>query len=163
MDTPGNITPVKFIHRLFIFALIAKGLNGLAEIASGIILLFIQPAAVSGLIFKLTQIELNEDPADLVANYFLRLGREFSVSSQIFGSFFLLSHGIIKIGLLLALWKRKHWAYPTALIVFGIFIVYQTYRFYLFHSAGLILLNLMDAAVMALTYWEYRRLKPKDV
>jgi uncharacterized membrane protein len=55
--------------------------------------------------------------------------------------------------------KQKLWAYPSAVIVFGAFIVYQLYRFTLTHSIGLIALSLFDLVVIWLIHLEYRALK----
>ncbi|MFH1523248.1 MAG: DUF2127 domain-containing protein [Patescibacteria group bacterium] len=159
MNVIKNIIPERFIRHSFTVTIILKGLNGILEIASGFILFFIHPSQVSGLVFKLTQFELNEDPTDFIANYLVGLANDFSLSVQFFSSIFLLSHGIIKLALLIALWKKKIWAYPTAMIVFSIFIAYQAYRYSLYHSTGLILLSILDALIIILTYLEYQRIK----
>ncbi|MFA5318082.1 MAG: DUF2127 domain-containing protein [Patescibacteria group bacterium] len=156
---PKEKYPGQYEHIAFIAALAGKGVNGLLEIIGGVILIFINPAFARGLIFKLTQFELTEDPADLVANYLVKAAERFSVSAQVFGAVFLLSHGIIKIVLLVALFKKKLWAYPLASAVFSLFVVYQSYRFYLYRSPELILLNIIDIIIIVLTCFEYRRLR----
>ncbi|BCG83133.1 hypothetical protein MesoLj113b_66750 [Mesorhizobium sp. 113-3-3] len=49
------------------------------------------------------------------------LASNFSVSTQHFYAFYLLSHGIVKLALVVALLKNKLWAYPSSLIVLGLF------------------------------------------
>ena len=46
-----------------------------------------------------------------------------------------------------------------ALAVFGLFIVYQAYRFTLTHSSWLVLITVVDIVVIALTWYEYGYLK----
>jgi uncharacterized membrane protein len=107
----------------------------------------------------LTQSELSEDPKDLIANFLIKTAREFSVSTQLFGIVYLLSHGIIKIFLVASLWQRRLWAYPAAIIFFTAFCMYQMYRYYFTYSIWLIILTVLDIFVIALTSIEYHRLK----
>ncbi|GAC1575862.1 MAG: hypothetical protein NVS3B5_07120 [Sphingomicrobium sp.] len=44
----------------------------------------------------------------------------------------------------------KLWAYPASLVVMGLFIIYQLYRFSYTHGVGLILLTVFDLIVIAL-------------
>jgi uncharacterized membrane protein len=55
-----------------------------------------------------------------------------------------------------ARWREKRWAFPVAIAVFLLFIVYQLYRFTLTHSPWLMLLTLFDVAVLWLIWNEYR-------
>ena len=48
------------------------------------------------------------------------------------------------------------WAYPVSLVVLGLFIVYQLYRFSYTHGVGLIVLTVFDVIVMGLIWHEYR-------
>ena len=143
----------------FDVAMILKGLNGLLEIIGGILLIFLTPDRMNNFMRFITQAELLEDPKDMVANLFLRFGREFSVSSQNFGIFYLLSHGILKVVLVTLLLRRKLWAYPISLVVFVLFVVYQIYRFTISHSAFMILLSIIDIVIIVMTYMEYKRIK----
>jgi len=103
----------------------------------------------------MTQEELNENPNDFIATYLLNLVQDFSVSNKQFYAFYLLSHGLIKILLVIGLLRNKMWSYPASLAVLGLFIVYQLYRFSYTHSFGLILLTIFDLFVMALVWHEY--------
>ncbi|MCX6765773.1 MAG: DUF2127 domain-containing protein [Candidatus Moranbacteria bacterium] len=153
----------KVIHDTFRVGILLKGLNGILEIIGGILLFFIRPETLNYLVRLLTQNELSEDPKDLFANFLVHAARGFSVSSQIFGGLFLLSHGLIKIFLIAALFRKKLWAYPLAIAVFGIFIFYQMYRYSISHSAWLIVLTILDIFVVTLTYLEYQNLKTRQI
>uniref|UniRef100_A0A7C3V4F4 DUF2127 domain-containing protein n=1 Tax=Desulfobacca acetoxidans TaxID=60893 RepID=A0A7C3V4F4_9BACT len=151
------------IHRAFEIGIFLKGLNGVLELLGGLLLLFLPLATINSVVGLLTQNELSEDPRDLIANFLVRSAHDLSVRGQVFGGLFLLSHGLIKIGLIVALFQRKLWAYPLAMAVFGLFIVYQMYRYTLSYSAWMISLSGLDAAVILLTYLEYRNLKAEDL
>ena len=80
---------------------------------------------------------------------------------KLFISLYLLSHGIVKLGLIIALWKEKRWAYPLAIVVFGGFIVYQIYKYAIQPSLVLLVLTDLDMAVIILTWLEWRHRKKK--
>jgi uncharacterized membrane protein len=107
----------------------------------------------------LTQEELVEDPRDVIANYLLHSAQNLSIGTQLFVAFYLLSHGSIKLWLIIGLLRQKLWYYPTAIVVFGLFIVYQLYRFSFTHSAWLLLITEVDVIVIALTWHEYKYLR----
>jgi uncharacterized membrane protein len=144
---------------LFRVSVLLKGLDGAFEILGGVALLALSPSWILGAVAFLTQDELAEDPHDLVANYLLHAAQNFSVGAERFMALYLFSHGIIKIGLVVALLKDKLWAYPVAVIVFGGFILYQLYRFTLTHAPGLVALSLFDLVLIWLVWIEYRALK----
>jgi uncharacterized membrane protein len=83
----------------------------------------------------------------------------FSVSDRHFYAFYLLSHGLIKIFLVAGLLRNKLWAYPAALVVMSLFILYQLYRYTYTQSFGLIVLSVFDIVVIALIWHEYRILR----
>ncbi len=74
-----------------------------------------------------------------------------------FASWYLLSHGGVKLCLVLALLWNKLWAYPLMIVMLSAFIGYQMYRFTLTHSAAMIVLTVFDLIVIALTWIEYRQ------
>ena len=121
--------------------------------------MWLPPQTLKGFVWAITRHELSEDPKDLIANFLVRSAGHFSVSAKVFGSVYLFSHGIIKIALILSLWKRKLWSYQAAIVFFILFIIYQMYRYTHHHSAWLILLSILDVIVVMLTWLEYRNLK----
>ena len=46
-----------------------------------------------------------------------------------FAAIYLLSHGVIKVVLVASLFRELLWAYPAAIVVFTLFIVYQLYPY----------------------------------
>lgn len=146
-------------HKLFHVGIIVKGIDGALEIMGALLILMISPQTLDRIVHLLTQHELSEDPKDIIANYLIHAANHFSVSSQLFGFIYLLSHGIIKIILIMSLWKQRLWSYPVAMIFFALFGMYQMYKYYLDHSPGWIVLTILDVLVIVLTWLEYRQLK----
>ena len=156
--------PKDWLDRLFVIGIIGKGLNGLAELVGGLLLLFVTPDSIHHVVAVLTRGELSEDPNDLVARYLLHTADGLTGSAVIPGAVYLLVHGAVKIVLVIALLLNKLWAYPCMIIVLLIFIGYQMYRIALQPNVGLIALTLFDAVIVTLTWLEYRRQRriPKD-
>jgi uncharacterized membrane protein len=117
------------------------------------------PHVLLGVVATLTQQELAEDPRDMIANYLLHSAQHLSLGTKEFAAIYLLSHGAIKLWLIVGLLREKLWYYPVAMIVFGLFIAYQLYRFSFTHSAFLLLITAIDIAVIILTWHEYRYLR----
>jgi uncharacterized membrane protein len=144
------------IHRIFEISILLKGAHALIECIGGLLLAFVSTSAIPRLVNALTQEELVEDPGDFVATHLLSLAHNYTVGTQHFYAFYLLSHGVIKMALVVGLLRNKLWAYPASLVVLGVFIVYQLYRFSYTGGLGLIVLTVFDVLVMGLIWHEYR-------
>ena len=153
----------KIIHRLFDISLILKGLHSIIEIVGGFAVLFISQQFIVNIVLSITQEELSDDPNDFFSNYLIHSAQNFSVSSQHFIAFYLLSHGIIKGFLVINLFKEKLWAYPLAMGVFTLFGVYQIYEFARHGSMWLLALTVLDIIVILLTWHEYRYMKKTGI
>lgn len=149
----------KNIHVAFEISLMLKGAFALAEIAAGIFAYFVTRQFLLDLVHVITRTELTEDPRDFVANYLFHAAQDLSVSSQHFAAFYLLSHGAIKLWLIIGLWQKKLRYYPAAIVVFGLFILYQMYRYSFTHSLSLLLITVLDVVVIGLTWFEYQHLR----
>jgi uncharacterized membrane protein len=149
--------PQDTLDRVFEIGIIAKGLNGLAELVGGLLLLFVSPGAIHHLVAMVTQGELSEDPHDVIARYLLHTADGLTGSALLFGAAYLLVHGAVKVRLVIALLLNKLWAYPCMITVLLIFIGYQLYRIVLQPSVGLVALTVFDAVIVVLTWREYRR------
>lgn len=150
------------LHKSFEIAILIKGIDGILEIIGGILLSFLSPARLNRIVALLTQHELSEDPKDVIANVMIRLSSSFSISSQHFGVFYLVSHGLIKFILIILLWRRKLWSYPLTIASLILFMAYQLYRFSFTHSVLLIALTIFDAVMIILTWSEFKRIKESN-
>lgn len=153
-----NPTGERRLRQLFDASIIIKGLDGLLQVAAGVLLLFVKPQSLNRALIALTEHELLQDPKDKIANYILSLGH-LSAGSKLFGILFLLSHGLIKIFIVIGLLKNKLWFYPLGIVVFTAFGLYQIYQYSHTHSLGLLILTILDVFVVALTWHEYRVIK----
>lgn len=149
----------KRISQFFKLGVSLKGAHAVIEIISGLILLLVPLSVFTQLAVWLTKTELLEDSNDFIANYLLNFSNQLSLNTIIFGGVYLLSHGLIKIVLVVGLLKNKLWAYPWSLAVLGLFILYQVYRFAFTHSIALVLLTIFDLVVMWLIWREYQIVK----
>ncbi len=144
------------IHQIFEVSILLKGGHALIECLGGILLALVSNQAITNFVGRATQYELSEDPNDLVATYLLHWAQGFSIETRHFYAFYLLSHGVVKLFLVIGLLREKLWAYPASLIVLGLFIAYQIYRFTYTNSPALIALSIFDIVVMGLVWHEYR-------
>jgi len=154
----------------FRISLILKGIFAVSEIIGGLaayLVIFVGDilAGFGAQQFLLTianavtREELTEDPRDFIANHLIQWTQSISIGSLNFAALYLLAHGIIKLWLIVGLLRKRLWYYPTALIVFTLFIVYQLYRYSFTHSVLLLLITAVDAVVIALTWHEYKYLR----
>jgi uncharacterized membrane protein len=132
----------KRIHQLFVASVLAKGAHALIEVAGGLTLYLLGADVIAQWI----------RPHEWAAHH-------FRPSEQHFYAFYLLSHGLIKGVLVVFLLREKLWAYPASIAVFGLFILYQLYRYSFTHDPGLIALSIFDLFVIALAVHEYRLLR----
>jgi uncharacterized membrane protein len=151
------------LDRVFDVSITLKGLDGVLEVIGGVLLLFLTPHRLNAIVMFLTQHELSQDPKDFIATHLLFYAQRYTASTALFLTVYLLSHGIIKIILVVALLQQRLWAYPVAIVVLGVFIVYQIYRLALQLSLGLLALTLFDIFIVGLTVLEYRKRRAKIV
>ena len=147
------------IHQIFEVSVLLKGAHALIECASGILLALVSTNAIASLVDRLTQEELIEDPHDFLATHLLAWAQNFSLGAKTFYALYLLGHGIVKLLLVIGLLRGKLWSYPASLVVLGLFIAYQLYRFAYTHGPGLIVLTIFDVFVMGLIWHEYKLIR----
>ena len=149
----------KLIHLAFQISLWLKALFALTEIFGGVAAFFVTQEFLVEAANVVTHGELKEDPHDLVANFLRNSVHHLSLNTQHFAGIYLLVHGIVKLWLIIGLLRVRLWYYPTALVVFTLFIVYQLYRFSHTHSIWLLFVTAVDVIVIGLTCHEYRYLR----
>ncbi len=145
------------VDQVFEVSLVLKVLDGLIEIVGGGLLLFVTPGSIHRFGVWVTQQELLDGSHNFLGHHLVEASVHLTVGSVLFAAIYLLSHGIVKIGLVIGIWIEQLWAY-LGLIAFTVgFIIYQIYRMYYTHSVGLLLLTLFDFAIVYLTTAEYRK------
>ena len=144
------------LHRLFEIGVIVKGVDGVLEILGGVLFLLVSPSTLNSLVIFLTAHELSEDRHDLVAGWLRHAVENLSSDTKLFASVYLLIHGLIKVFLVAGLLRGRRWAYPTALGMLGVFILYQLYRFTHTHSLALLVFTVFDVGIVFLIWREYQ-------
>lgn len=154
-----ELSETKYFDAAFDFSLLLKGIFSLMEIGAGLFIYFSTRSSLLDMAQDVTRLELIEDPHDFIANHLLHAAQHLSVSSQHFSAIYLFSHGVIKLWLIIGLFRKKLGYYPAAMIVFSVFIAYQLYRFSLTGSLSLLLITSVDVLVIWLTMLEYQHLR----
>jgi uncharacterized membrane protein len=144
------------IHQIFEVGVWLKGIHALIECLGGAVLYVVTTDAIVSWVNFLTREELRNDPNDFIAGHLWQMASQFSVASQHFYAFYLLSHGLIKLLLVVGLLRNKLWSYPASLAALGAFMAYQLYRYSYTHSAGLLVLTVFDVIVVVLIWHEWR-------
>ena len=151
----------KLLDRTFFVSLIVKLADGVLELIGGAVLLVMTPGQIQTAVAAVTRGELAEDPNDLVANLLVRYAGQLNVSLTVFGAWYLLVHGVVKVLLVAAVLRDHLWAYPWLIGFLVAFIGFQGYELVVHYSWGLLLLTLFDVFIVYLTVREYRRHKAR--
>lgn len=151
----------KLLDRTFFVSLIVKLADGVLELVGGAVLLLMTPGQIRRAVAAVTRGELAEDPNDLVANLLVRYAGQLNVSLTVFGAWYLLVHGVVKVLLVAAVLRDHLWAYPWLIGFLVAFIGFQGYELVVHYSWGLLLLTLFDIFIVYLTVREYRRHKAR--
>jgi uncharacterized membrane protein len=160
---PGGVTPAESrrerrLHRFFEITLALKALFAVGEIVAAIGVYVVPLDWVADLVGAVTSAELARHPHDIVAAHLADWAANLSVGTQHFVALYLLSHGVVKLWVIIGLMRERLWYYPVALVLFTLFVVYQIHRYLLTHSLSLIVITIVDLVVIALTWHEYRYL-----
>jgi uncharacterized membrane protein len=145
------------LDRAFEVSLLLKGLDGIAETIGGLFLLFVRPQHVTEWVRTLTAHELSHDPHDFFAKHLLHWANDFTKGAAVFAGLYLLSHGVIKLILVVEILREHLWAYLGLIVVTAGFIIYQVVRIIEKPTLSYIALTIFDVVVVALTAKEYSR------
>jgi uncharacterized membrane protein len=150
----------KYVDIIFKISLVLKAFNAIIEILAGIAAAFLTQEFLVNVVTRLTQSELFQDPDDSFAHFLLNSAQHFSSSDKFFILFYLLSHGLVKLALVLGLYMKKRWAYTYSFIIFGLFIIYQMYHyFFVGHSVWYLFLTVLDVFILWIIWREYKFVK----
>ena len=147
----------------FLASVLAKGAISLAEVIAGLFVIFVPVASVTAWVINLAQAELIEEPGDFIATHLVQFAQTLTIPSNTFIAFYLLSRGVIRLFLVIALLKDILWAYPTSLAVLGLFIIYQIYQMSVSFSAVLLVLTIFDLIVMWFIWKEYKMVRALEM
>lgn len=146
----------RWLHQLFEASLLVKGVLASLEAAAGLGLLLTSNAFIQRFVDWLTHYEIAEDPHDKLASVARHYAEAFSIQTQHFYALYLLSHGALKLGMVIALAMGAMWAYPGAMVILAGFVVYQMYSWAGGGSMVLLALSAFDLFMIWLVWQEYQ-------
>jgi uncharacterized membrane protein len=142
---------------VFRISIILKGLDAVVEIIGGILLLFVTSSNITHFVAWLTRSTLAHNPHNSIAISLNHSVDHLAANSTLFGAVYLLSHGVIKLFVIINVLRDKYWAYPVLIIVLIGFIVYQVIDIKNTHSVAMTLLTIFDIFVIIMTWLEWQK------
>jgi uncharacterized membrane protein len=151
--------PQTLLDKAYEIGIIIKGIDGVLELIGGVLVLTISPQTFTGITQFLTQDALQENPHNFIATHIAKLGHHLASGHNFFAAAFLLTHGLVKVVLVACLLLNKLWAYPWALVILGLFMVYQAYLLITGPTFGMAFLTVLDAVIIWLIYREWQQVR----
>ena len=148
-------------HTLFKSSILLKGFFAVLETLAGLTLLVSTRDHLTQFIHFMFHNRLVADPNDPFATFALAQLQDFDVTRHTFIAVYLTLHGLVKVGVVAALYSERLWAFPVGLTALGVFIVYQMERYFATHAPLLLLISVLDAFIMLLAWREWQALKSK--
>lgn len=145
-----------WLHELFEASLVIKALLAATEAAAGLTFLLTPNHRFLNAIHWLLEKELIPHRHDLLAEWANAAATALSIQTQHFYAIYLLSHGGLKLAMVLLLARGIRWAYPASMVLLALFILYQMNHWTHTHSPTLLILTAFDAVMIYLVWREYR-------
>lgn len=142
------------LHNSFQVSVLMKGAMATLEILAGALLWILGPRAVA-FAQQVTLHRIGDPRNDWIAAHLRQFAESISLQSDHFYALYFISHGLVKLVLVIGLWHESRWAFPTSILAMSGFIVYQLYRYTQTGSVGLLVLSGFDLLVIALIWREY--------
>ncbi|WP_369252045.1 DUF2127 domain-containing protein [Geodermatophilus amargosae] len=153
---PGTTT-----DRLLRAALFLKGLDGAVELLAGLALLVAGPRPLAGLLRRVVEHHLLGSPHGALAERLAAGEAALGGGDRTFAVLYLTLHGLVKLGLVVALLREVLPAYPVAAAVLGLFCAFEVYRAVDRDAWSMWAAAALDLAVVVLVLREYRRLRSR--
>lgn len=140
------------LDKAFAVGLFLKALDGFFESLSGVAVLFIKRQWVLDAAHGL----VGYHPHNVIGTYLLKSAEDFGKGTALFAALYLLSHGLVKLVLVVEIVREHLWAYPGLIVVTAGFILYQLYHLFFVHvTFSFIGLTVFDVIIIWLTWREY--------
>ncbi|RLK54201.1 DUF2127 domain-containing protein [Actinokineospora cianjurensis] len=151
------------MHGLFRVALAVKAVDGGAQLLGGLVLAIIPTTVLTGLANDLLTRDLVGNHDGTLAHHLATAIRDFgNPGTRVFAVVFLLLHGMVKLGLVAALYRQVRPAYPVAVLILTAFVVYELIRAAHTGSIALPFFAALDLITIALVLREYRDLRKRS-
>ncbi len=142
------------ITDIFFVSISLKTIQGIIELAAGILILLSTTGYISRILIKLSEIDMLEGPKDSASVSLIHTATNFSSASKTFIVIYLLAHGIIKIFLIIGLFRKKLWAYTAFMYIMIAFTAYEIYRLAVHYSLLLAIISAFDILLIYLVMRE---------
>ncbi len=148
--------PNSLFHAAYLGTIAIKGIDGAVETLAGLVLLFVGKTRLHHLAMRLTAPELLHPGSH--TGHLIRNGAEGLMhASAAFLVFYLLVHGILKLGIAVSLIReRSAWIFPVSAVILTGFVGFMLYKLTLHWSLWLLSFALFDAVTIALVLNEWR-------
>ncbi|MCG8914925.1 DUF2127 domain-containing protein [Actinokineospora sp. PR83] len=145
---------------LFRLAVVVKGADGVLQLLGALVLLLVPPALITGVANAVITRDLLGDQRGMLAHHLSRAAADFAEGgTRGFAIWYLLLHGVVKIGLVVALSRRVVTAFPVACVVLLALVGYEVLRAVRTDSIALAAFAAVDLLVVAAVWREFRRLR----
>ena len=143
------------LHYAYLVVILIKGFDGAMEALAGLIIAVTGPERLYEWVIRLTAPELTGHHPALHA---IRNGAtRLEESSHRFVIFYLLVHGLLKLGVVIALLRGGgRWVFPAASLILTGFIAYMSWRLTIHWSDWLLGFALFDLLTLTLVLNEWR-------
>ena len=153
--------PTDLLDKFYELGILIKGFDGVVELIGGVLLLVLNSGTILRITDSLTRSELGQDPRDFLALHAQHIGQQLAQGHNGFAALFLLTHGAVKVGLVICLLLNKLWAYPLGLVLLGLLLVYQLYQLVVGPSVGMAILAVLDVIIIWLVWREWQKVKTR--
>ena len=128
---------------------------GFLRIIIAVLLLQHVGTPVSDIFLKLMSHELIQDPNDRV----IQMVNHLPYLVTYYLAFYFMFWGVMDIFMSILLLRHQLWAFPVAIYMIVVFIVYELFRFFHTHSLMLLAVIGMDVFIIWIIKREYKKLK----
>lgn len=146
----------RLLDLVFLVGVVLKGIDGVAELVGGTVLVLVGPSQLDHATTSLTADELREDPHDTLATMLVHGVHHLGARDTHFLAAYLLLHGVVKVAVVGALLLGTRRIYPWAIVALVAFLVFQVYELVVKPTAGVAVLTVFDVAIILLTWREWR-------
>lgn len=155
-----EIRDFAWFQRLYVVTIVIKGFDGLVELLAGLSLLVAPGLLHHVLSYLFGRANVSHGHfMYFVAENIARIDSDLAKGGLSVVILFLVTHGVVKLALVYALLRKLLWAYPYALVVLGLFFLYQLYLCVVQPTVGMFLFTLLDALIIWIVWGEWQKLK----
>lgn len=141
--------------RLFMLAVVIKGVDGLFEMVGAFLLSVVRPSTLNAVVAVMTEHELFGTRGDILFRALRVWFAGLTPDTLRFAAAYLFVHGAMKALLAVGLLAGRPWAYPVGSAFLAIFLAYTLYRMSLGWSWVLFGFAMIDAVTLLLVLREW--------